>query len=399
MTETDFSCVSAKIDSEKDFLNSISEVIWKNPELAYEEKFAHDTLTSALSKCGFQVQKHYVLPTAFKAEHVSKTEDGPVIAVLLEYDALPEIGHGCGHNLISEVGLAASLGIKAAMEADSTLAGKLLVIGAPAEESKAGKADLLKGGAFEGVDAAMMAHPCHYNTTYPPIQSMVEISVIFTGKETHAASSPWAGRNALDAAVAAYQNIALLRQHIKHTDKIHAIITKGGTVPNIIPAESRMELFVRSITRTELWELVPRVTECLKSGASAAGCKVEIIIDKDHCNENLISNKIMGELYDTYAHKFGIYATFAPGEEEPSGSTDMGNVSHAVPSIHPMYNINTEALYHTKEFREASGDPRAQEPTLNVAKALAMTALTLMRNPKILDDAKKEFREALAKGL
>ncbi|CAL1285015.1 unnamed protein product [Larinioides sclopetarius] len=398
MTEEDFSRVSAKIDEEKDFLRSISEEIWKNPELAYQEKFAHDFLTSALSKCGFDVQKHYVIPTAFKAEFTSKT-DGPTIAVLLEYDALPEIGHGCGHNLIAEAGFATALGIKAVMEADPTLHGKLLVLGTPAEESGGGKADLLKGGAFEGVDAAMMTHPCHYNTTYPPIQSMVEMNVIFTGKETHAATSPWEGRNALDAAVAAYQNIALLRQHIKHTDKIHAIITKGGTVPNIIPAESRMELFVRSLTKGELWELVPRVTECLKSGASATGCKAEISIDADHCNENLISNNIMGGLYDTYAHKFGIYATFAPGVEEPSGSTDMGNVSHAVPSIHPMYNINTEAFYHSKEFTDASGDPKAQEPTLNVAKALAMTALTLMRRPDVLEGAKKEFREALAKGL
>ncbi|GIY27962.1 peptidase M20 domain-containing protein 2 [Caerostris extrusa] len=266
MTEQDFSAVCSTIEGEREFLNSVSQDIWNNPQLAYEEEHAHELLSGVLSNRGFEVQKGYVVPTAFRAEFQSKADGGPVIAVLLEYDALPEIGHACGHNLIAEAGLAAGLAIKAVMEEDPELVGKLVVLGTPAEEGAGGKVDLLRGGAFEGVDAAMMVHPCNYNTTSPPILCLREINVDFKGKEVHAAATPWMGRNALDAAVAAYVNISLLRQHMKPTDMVHAIITKGGLVPNVIPAESRLEIYVRAATRIELANLTERVLDCIRSG-------------------------------------------------------------------------------------------------------------------------------------
>ncbi|GFW61874.1 peptidase M20 domain-containing protein 2 [Trichonephila clavipes] len=159
MTEQDFRIVCSTIDEEKEFLNSVSQDIWSQPELSYKEFQAHEILTNALIRCNFQVERHYVVPTAFKAEYTSKKEGGPVIAILLEYDALPDIGHACGHNLIAEVGLATSLAIKAAMDADPELPGKLLVLGTPGEEGDGGKIDLLSAGAFRDVDVAMMAHP------------------------------------------------------------------------------------------------------------------------------------------------------------------------------------------------------------------------------------------------
>ncbi|GFS58586.1 peptidase M20 domain-containing protein 2, partial [Nephila pilipes] len=171
MSESDFQLVVKVIDKEKEFLNSVSQDIWSTPELAYQEFHAHDVLTDILSLKGFQVEKHYLLPTAFKAEYSSKTGNGPVIAILLEYDALPGIGHACGHNLISEAGLATSLAIKAVLETDPKLEGKLLVLGTPAEELRGGKIDLLDAGAFRGVDAAMMVHPSKFTATDPPVLS------------------------------------------------------------------------------------------------------------------------------------------------------------------------------------------------------------------------------------
>ncbi|GFQ66035.1 peptidase M20 domain-containing protein 2 [Trichonephila clavata] len=399
MTEEDFRIVCSTIDEEKEFLNSVSQDIWSQPELSYKEFQAHEILTSALTRCGFQVERQYVVPTAFKAEYTSKKEGGPVIAVLLEYDALPDIGHACGHNLIAEVGLATSLAIKAAMDADPKLPGKLLILGTPGEEGDGGKIDLLSAGAFRGVDVAMMAHPCQGNISFPPVLSLMPINVDFIGKEAHAAAFPWEGRNALDAAIAAYQNIALLRQHIKPSNRIHVILTKGGVVPNIIPAESRLEMYARSSTISDLEDLVSRITDCVTSGASAAGCTARIQVDRKHCFENLISNKIMGDLYDSYAQRLGIFPTDFSGSVIPTGSTDMGNVSHVIPSIHPFFDIDTKAYNHHKGFADASGDPKAQGPTLQVAKALAMTALQLMRCPDSLRKVKEQFERDVAQGL
>ncbi|CAL1285012.1 unnamed protein product [Larinioides sclopetarius] len=399
MTEEDFLPVSSKIEEEKANLNSISQEIWKHPELAYQEVHAHDILTSAFSKYGFEVQRHYVTPTGFKAEYSSETGNGPVLAVLLEYDALPEIDHACGHNLIAEVGLATSLGIKAAMEVDPSLAGKLLVLGSPAEERFGGKLDFIEAGVFENVDFALMAHPCNCNVTFPNFLSVIQVNVDFKGKEAHAAIAPWEGCNALDAAVAAYQNIAFLRQQIKPTNRIHAIITKGGVAPNIVPAESRLEMFVRAVTKPELDDLVARVINCINSGALGVGCTASIELDERHAYENLITNSVMGNLYDSYAKKLGIYPTvFLEGSVPPAGSTDMGNVSRIVPSIQPLFEIDTMAPNHTKEFAEASGHPKAQTVTLAVAKALAMTALTLMRSPEILEEVKEKLKSDIEQG-
>ncbi|GFU23745.1 peptidase M20 domain-containing protein 2 [Nephila pilipes] len=225
------------------------------------------------------------------------------------------------------------------------------------------------------------------------------INVDFKGKEAHAAAFPWEGRNALDAAVATYQNISLLRQHIKPSNRVHAIITKGGVVPNVIPAESTLQICVRSATKAELKDLTNRIIECVKSGSAAAGCSTEIECDEKHCYESLVTNKVMGKVYDQHAERLGIYPTVFSGVDVPTGSTDMGNVSHAIPSIHPFFNIDTEAQNHSKEFTTASGDAKAQGPTLQVAKALAMTALTLMRYPETLEEAKKQFQIDIAGGL
>ncbi|GFQ66054.1 peptidase M20 domain-containing protein 2 [Trichonephila clavata] len=219
MTESDFEFVCSKVEEKKEFLNSISQEIWKMPELQYKEVQAHALLTSALRRSGFQVQKHYFMPTAFRAEYCTQKDVGPTIAILLEYDALPEIGHACGHNLISEAGLSAAMAVKAALKEDNTLQGKLVVMGTPAEEGGGGKIRLLELGAFEGIDAAMMVHPTRHNHFYANTLCNTRYSVTFKGKESHALF-PWEGLNSLDAAVNCYMSLSQLRQHIKSSSKI-----------------------------------------------------------------------------------------------------------------------------------------------------------------------------------
>ncbi|GFW61870.1 peptidase M20 domain-containing protein 2 [Trichonephila clavipes] len=398
MTENDFEVVCSKIEEKKEFLNSISQEIWKMPELQYKEVQAHALLTKALKRCGFQVQKHYFMPTAFRAEYCTQKDVGPTIAVLLEYDALPEIGHACGHNLISEAGLGAAMAVKAAMEEDNTLLGKLVVMGTPAEEGGGGKIRLLELGAFEDIDAAMMVHPTKYTHLYPNTLCNTRYSVTFKGKESHALMS-WKGLNSLDAAVTCYMSISQLRQHIKSSSKIQAIIVKGGTVANVVPSLSTMDVHLRTPTKGELEKLRSRVEACFSGAAMATGCDVQFKNDKASSYENLLTNKTLANLFEKYALKLGMDTD--PGEAKNIyiGSTDMGNVSRVVPSLHPLYAIPTDATNHSKMFAEVSGSEPAQKPTLDVSKAMAMTVIEVMRSPEILKEIKRNFEEDLLEGL
>lgn len=398
MTETDFEIVCSKIDEKKDFLNSISQEIWKIPELQYKEVHAHAILTCALRRSGFQVQKHYFMPTAFRAEYCPQKDAGPTIAILLEYDALPEIGHACGHNLIAEAGLGAAMAVKAAMEEDSTLLGKLVVLGTPAEEGGGGKIRLLELGAFEGIDAAMMVHPTKYSHFYAKTLCNIRYSVTFKGKEAHAVV-PWEGLNSLDAAVTCYMSISQLRQHIKSSNRIQAIIVKGGTVANIVPSVSTMEVHLRTPTKSEQEKLRSRVEFCFSGAAMATGCDFHFKHDEGNSYENVITNNTLGNIFEKHAVRLGMDSD--PGEVKDMyfGSTDMGNVSHVVPSIHIFYAIPTEAINHTKMFTEAAGSEHAQKPTLNASKAMAMTVLEVLRSPEILKEIKRNFEEDLSEGM
>ncbi|GBM33827.1 Peptidase M20 domain-containing protein 2 [Araneus ventricosus] len=316
---------------------------------------------------------------------------GPTVAILLEYDALPEIGHACGHNLIAEAGLAAAIAVKAAMEEDAELKGKLVVMGTPAEEGGGGKIQLLELGAFEGIDAAMMVHPARVTNIFPRTLCNIRYSVQFKGKEAHAGACPWEGRNALDAAVSCYLNIAQLRQHIKPSWKIQAIITKGGTIPNIIPSAADMEVHMRTPTRSELKTLRTRVEACFTSAATATGCDVQFRYDEANAYENLITNKVLANIFKEYAERLGLNDGPDKVKRILFGSTDMGNISHVVPAIHPFYTIPSEGVNHTKRFTEASGAPEAQTPTLLIGKTLAMTALQIFKSPQVLEEVKKNF--------
>ncbi|KAK3590609.1 hypothetical protein CHS0354_018829 [Potamilus streckersoni] len=381
------------IDKSLTDLHKLSQDIWNNPELAFKEYFAHERLATFLETLNFTVQRKFKLETAFKACYGKESSPGPHIAVLCEYDALPGIGHACGHNLIAEVGVGAALGIQAAMKADDQPMGTLTVLGTPAEEGMCGKADLIQLGAFEGLDVAMMAHPSQVTLSKPRYVSMTPVNIIYKGKASHASSYPWEGVNALDAAVMCYNNISCLRQQMKPDWRVHGVIKNGGQQANIIPEETELEYYIRTPNDTDMIVLKKKISDCIEAAAMATGCMVDYKFGSKSYSY-LLSNQTLATLFEHNAELVGVeFETDEEKRQKFGGSTDMGNVSQILPSIHPKFYIGTSFSQHTKEFAVAAGDPMAQPYTLAVAKALAMTAIDLYTDPSILEKVRRDFEE------
>ncbi|KAK7108868.1 xaa-Arg dipeptidase-like [Littorina saxatilis] len=385
------------IDEFSPQLKILSRDIWNHPELCYEEKYAHQRITGFLQERGFHVERSYKLDTAFRAQPEGGSgSGGPNVAVLCEYDALPEIGHACGHNLIATVGVAASLGIQAALQSpDFQGKGRLTVVGTPAEEAGGGKIDLINSGAFADVDVAMMAHPALFNLEKPHALAMTEIKISYHGKASHASSYPWNGVNALDAAVQCYTNISHLRQQMKPTWRTHGVITNGGAKPNIIPELAELLYYIRAPTDTELAVLKEKVIGCMEGAATATGCKVSYEFDPKPYS-SLVSSDVMAALYVDNGREVGIRPERDPERvRKAGGSTDMGNVSHLVPSIHPNFYIGTTASPHSRDFAQQTKTEEAENYSLAVAKALAMTGIDLLLKPQLVQQARHSLREAL----
>ncbi|XP_046561910.1 xaa-Arg dipeptidase-like isoform X3 [Haliotis rubra] len=380
-----------EIDKHADELNKLSQAIWEKPELNFKEVNAHNVLTDFLEKHGFEVERKYKLNTAFRAVF-GKDGTGPHVAILCEYDALPEIGHACGHNLIAELGVAAGLGVKAALQATGA-GGKLTVLGTPAEEGGGGKLDLINAKVFDDVDIAMMAHPSPCVTAFPTCLAIVACNIKFHGKASHAAGFPWKGVNALDAAVLCYQNISCLRQQMKPDWRVHGIINNGGAKPNIIPELTELEYYLRAPTDAELNVLKEKVSKCIEAAATATGCTAEC--DFDRAYTNVVTNKTLANAFVANAESLGV--EFTPQEQLAGlamGSTDMGNVTYVVPGIHPMYYVGVkDCLNHTREFTTVAGSPEAQPYTLDMGKALAMTAIDVYTSPDMLSEITEEFKK------
>lgn len=380
------------VDENAADLHSVSRFLWENPELALQEVKGHQWLTDFLEARDFNVTRHFLLDTAFKAEYVAPGgSDGPTVAFLAEYDALPEVGHACGHNLIAENAIGAAIAVQEAMKTFKSIRGKVVVLGTPAEESCGGKQLLVEKGALEGIDAAVMCHPGRRDVLRLAFTATQQMVIRFKGKAAHAAASPWEGLNALDAAVASYLNISLLRQQVKPTSKIQGIIVHGGTYPNIIPEESELKYHVRAPTTDELVDVVRRVENCFHGAAQATGCTVEI--ERGIVYKHVIQNAAIARTYRKHAQALGFEFQDADMAEQPptGASTDCGNVSHCIPTAHPVYSLGSGARNHTRGFAEDANSEAAQEPTLRVSKALALTALDLLTDPDLLDEARREF--------
>jgi amidohydrolase len=381
--------VCAEVDRWADRLVGVAQQIHARPELAYEEHFAHDLITGVLTDAGLAPERAVLgVETAFRA---TAGESGPAVAVLCEYDALPGIGHACGHNVIAAAGLGA--GLAAAAIADEA-GGRVTILGTPAEEGGGGKIELARRGAFEGIDAAMMVHPADADLLRMDCIAIQQLVVTYRGEAAHAAAAPHLGRNALDAAVLAYMNVAALRQHIRPTERVHGIFTDGGEKPNIVPERAATFWYVRSDTFATLQPLKARVVAALEAGAAATGCSCEHDWN-DHPYADLHDNGPLVTAFAANASRVGRTLLAPDVDHRVVGSTDMGNVSYLVPSIHPMIKVApTGVPIHSAEFAEHTAGPAASLAVVDAAKAMAMTVVDLWADEELLGAARKAFRAA-----
>jgi amidohydrolase len=376
------------VDEIRNELLRISHAIHAKPELAFEEHEAAALLSEAIRRAGLDVETGaYGLETAFAAEFGSG--DAGCVAVLAEYDALPEIGHACGHNIIASAGVGAGLALFTLAD---RLPGKVRLLGTPAEERGGGKELMARQGAFDGVDAAMMVHPAGANLITMPSLACSEVEVHYRGRASHAAAMPEQGINALDALVIAYQAIGALRQHIGVYERIHGIITDGGQAPNIVPENAAGRFYVRAANADELASLKTRVEGCFRAGAEATGAELEASwTDVDYLD--IRYNAPLAESYRANAESLG--RVFFPMEMVPAGlagSTDMGNVSYRVPSIHPMIaSAPLGCSIHNAEFEEWAGNEMGDEAAIDGAKALAMTTIDFLCDAKLREQARESF--------
>jgi amidohydrolase len=354
-------------------LQAISRWMYENPELAYVEHGTSRRLVDFLSAHGFEVEyPAYGLDTAFAARTGS---GGPEVIICAEMDALPTIGHACGHNIIATSALGAAVSV--AGMADE-LGFRVTVLGTPAEEHFGGKVDLINAGAFEDATASMMVHPSPQDVVDPTMLAIHHLGVEFRGKDAHAAASPWEGRNALDAFVQLYVNVSTFRQHMYPTDKLHGIITQGGDAPNIIPSLTTSEWYVRADTKERLEVLTERFTAFAEAAALSTGCEVEITPNGYEYTE-MVSNGVMAELYADNSEALGRpMGRTADREASAAGSTDMGNVSRVVPSIHPMVGMDTKgAVNHQPEFAAHTITPDGEKAMRDGALSMAWTIIDL----------------------
>ena len=368
----------------------ISETIWNNPELAFNEHKAANLLAKCLEKEKFHVRRFSGrLSTAFVATFGSGR---PNVGFICEYDALPKIGHGCGHNLIAEAGIVAGLSLQAVLEqCGATVKGTVTVFGTPAEEEGCGKALMIEEGLFEGIDAAFMVHPSSYSDAflYKYLASQ-NLLVTYHAKESHASDVPWGGKNALDAVMLAYSSISLLRQQIKPECRIHGVITKGGTVPNVVPDCAQLFYYIRAPRKHEVVAVREKMDACFRSAAETTGCTVDIT-EPCPMYENLLTNNRLGNVF--VESVIGLGVEFPTGPTGGlCGSTDMGNVSNVVSSIHPKYRI-CDAKNHTPEFTEASNTVEAHKITQVMGTAMGLTGLRILQNKELLNEVKTEFEQ------
>ncbi|KAI3391278.1 hypothetical protein diail_7637 [Diaporthe ilicicola] len=402
--------ISSTIDSLNDELLKLNQAIHSHPELGYDEVFAHDTITSFLSAHGFEVTRHaYELATSFTAE--AGSDDGRLVVFCAEYDALPGIGHGCGHNLIATAAAAAFAGAARAL-LDLRLAGRVRILGTPAEEGGGGKAKLIEAGAFppaaeapmggegqgEGVSAAIMSHALPLGqiregwagTAGFRSTASRRLGAEFHGRNAHAGQEPWNGVNALDAAVGAYTAVSMMRQQIRPEERVQGVIEDGGKVPNVIPDYARMAWAVRSPDVSGVEALFDRVKNCCRASALASGCTVDFTEQPPYME--LRVNPALCNSYIEEMQGLGQKVLFMDDKPSAAG-TDMGNVSHVVPSFHGIFGIPTDpgVAVHSREFASAASTAEAHRIALQSAKGMAMLGLRVLAEAGFADRARKDF--------
>lgn len=378
--------MTACIDENSRELCDLSRNIHDNPELGFQEVKASQWLSDFLGNRGFDLERGiFGLKTAFQASYGKGT---PVIAFLAEYDALPKLGHACGHNIIA----ASSAGAGAAAQlAVDHYGGKVVVIGTPAEELYGSKVTMAQKGAFSSLDAAMMVHPGGHDSVVTEALACQGLQIEFFGKASHAAGRPEAGINALEAMIQSFNSINSLRQHIKSKARIHGIITDGGQAPNVVPAHSAGVFLVRAEDIAYLEELKKRVLNCFVGAATATGARLEYKWDEFYYAP-MLNNLTIGKLFGRNMNQIGRKMKMIDADKS-FGSTDFGNVSQLLPGIHASVRITSRrgVVTHSPQFAEAAISKIGLQAMLDSAKALAMTAADLLVEPAVLARAKIEF--------
>ncbi len=373
-----------RVDARARLLDDLALQIHARPELAFEERFASDALSDALAGAGVSVRRRAGgLDTAFVAE---TGRGSPVVAILGEYDALPGVGHACGHNLMGTAAIGAFLALH---DLANELPGVVRVVGSPAEERGNGKVYLIRDGVFNDVAAALMYHPGDRDEIDPLMLAMTSLEVEFFGKAAHAAAEPHEGRNALDALLLAWTALSALRLVVRSDSRFHGVITDGGKAANIIPDHAAARFMVRSPDNAYLRELQRRVIACFEGAATQTGC--ELRYEWSETCELVSTNRPLADAFAANARTLGReMLPRRPGDTH--GSTDMGNVTSVVPGIHPFLSITDHPVPgHSVEFAAAAATPAALETMHVAAKALAMTAIDVLADASLVIRAREAF--------
>jgi amidohydrolase len=368
-------------------LCDLSLKIHASPELGFKEVKASARLTRYLEENGFAIERGICeLATAFRGSY---GKGKPALAILAEYDALPQLGHACGHNLIAGCAVGAAVASKPAID---QCGGSVLVIGTPAEELYGGKVIMAERGVFDKLDAAMMVHPGTHDSATTQALACIGLEVEFFGKAAHAAAHPETGINALEAMLLSFAAINSLRQHIRDKARLHGIITDGGEAPNVVPAHSAGSFLVRAEDEAYLEELKKKVLNCFVGAAAATGARLEYRWG-EVLYAPLRNNLTLAKLFQQNMNSLGRQMPLT--SSEGMGSTDMGNVSQLVASIHPTVAIAPEGVVeHSPEFAKAAASPAGLKGMFDAAKALAMTVADLVASPETMASVKKEFGRA-----
>ncbi len=385
--------VCNEIDSMRTDLVSLSTRIYENPEIGFQEHQAVGWLGAFLQEGGFTFEPGIAgLETAFRAQSRG-VQERPHVALLAEYDALPGLGHACGHNLICTASVGAAVALRRAAQ---TLPGTLSVLGTPAEEGGGGKVFMVDRGVFEGVDAALMFHPSRNNWWTRGALAARRLTVRFRGRAAHAAAMPERGINALNALLMTFHGIDSLRQHVTSDVRIHGIVSHGGDAANIVPAFAEGKFSVRAGTRQGLTDVLAKAKRCAEAGAAATGASVEF--EEGPVYAERYNNRVLADLFAENMQRLGVKGD-PPPTQGGVGSSDIGNVSMVVPTIHPYLSIvDADISGHTPEFREAAGSAKGFNAMVLAAKGLAMTVLDVMYRPGAAGEMWSALRSSVTGG-
>jgi len=379
--------LAAAVDAARDEILDLSHRIHADPEVAFEEEHAAGWVADVLARHGYTIERSAGrLATAIRATKAGgRGGAGPRIGILAEYDALPGLGHGCGHNTMAASGVGAAIALAAVAD---ELPGEIVFLGTPAEERGSGKAIMIEDGLFEGIDAALLFHPCDRNHVRSFPLASEDVEVVFHGLQAHAASDPWKGRNALDAMILLFSSVGLWRQQLRTDARVHGIIQEGGTAANIIPDRTRAWFMVRSPDRTYYEEMKARFRELAEAAAIATATTVDVTF-----SGGATTMKPNATLEARWIANAAAYGIDDQGPDPNSGSTDMGNVSWVCPTIHPELAIAPEGTPgHSILFRDAAATPAADATTLLAATLVAQVAFELFSDPILVDAAWRDFR-------